>query len=218
MNPTTEAFVEKMVASSPFSRRIGTVIDVLEPQRAVFRVPFSTDNVTAGDLVHGGAIAALIDVAATGAAWSGIEDVTKCRGTTVGLSVSYLTAARGTDLTAEARVRQRGRTVCFVDVVIRDTEGQEVATAQVIYKLSGAEAAGDEGRTPAETLGALFAGRSTEEQRILLAALERGGATLYSQWARDAETDADRRALEAAASRELENADLLDRLPQRKTS
>ena len=63
---------------------------------------------------------------------------------------------------------------------------------------------------PTETLTQLFAGKTVEEQKELLAQLERGGAAMYRSFA-EAETDpAKKEALLAAAAREEENADVLE--------
>ena len=128
--------VEHAIVSSPFGIGLGAQTKLVERDRVVVRLPFSANNTTVGDMVHGGAIASLIDIAATAAAWSGVDDPAGHRGTTIGLSISYLAAARSTELEAEASVRRRGRSVCFVDVVVRDEAGEEVAAAQVTYKLS----------------------------------------------------------------------------------
>lgn len=62
----------------------------------------------------------------------------------------------------------------------------------------------------AETLAGLFAGKTVEEQKELLAQLERAGAAMYRSFA-DTETDpAKKEALLAAAAREEENAEVLD--------
>jgi hypothetical protein len=59
-------------------------------------------------------------------------------------------------------------------------------------------------------LAALFQGKSLDDQKALLARLERSGASLYRAFA-DAETDATaREALLAAALREEEIAEVLE--------
>lgn len=63
---------------------------------------------------------------------------------------------------------------------------------------------------PAETLAKLFDGKTVEEQKSLLAQLERAGAAMYRSFA-EAETDpAKREELLAAVRKEEENADVLD--------
>jgi uncharacterized protein (TIGR00369 family) len=87
--------------------------------------------------VHGGAIAGLVDTAATAAFWAKSGLGPGARGTTIGFSLSFLAAGRGVDLVADARVRRRGREICNGEVVVRDARGAEVAQAIVTYKLSG---------------------------------------------------------------------------------
>lgn len=65
--------------------------------------------------------------------------------------------------------------------------------------------------TAQETMAALFAGKTVEEQKALLAQLERGGAALYRAFAESESDPAAREALLAAAVREEENAELLER-------
>ena len=88
----------------------------IEDDRALLALPFREEVVTIGDVVHGGAISALIDTAAMAAAWSAIEFEQPPKGTTVGFTVDFLSAGRGADLLADARVLRRGSTLCFCEV------------------------------------------------------------------------------------------------------
>jgi uncharacterized protein (TIGR00369 family) len=103
--------------------------------RAELALAFSEPVVTVADVVHGGAIAALVDTAATAAAWATEELPEAPRGTTVAMSVSFMAAARAEDLTARARVASRGRTLCFCDVEVTGSGGAPVAEGLVTYKL-----------------------------------------------------------------------------------
>ena len=122
------------IGLSPFGVQLGVQVERVVPDEVVVKLPYSERLTTVGDIVHGGAIASLIDIAATAAAWSGAKIEDNPRGTTVALTVNYLSAARGQDLTAVARVVRRGRaiTVCEVKVDQRDSQ---VAQALVTYKL-----------------------------------------------------------------------------------
>ena len=92
--------------------------------------------VTIGDVVHGGAVSALVDTAAMIACWSAIEFDEPPRGTTVGLSVDFVSAARAQDLVADARVLRRGSSLCFCEVKVSGVEdGTLVASGLVTYKL-----------------------------------------------------------------------------------
>lgn len=94
------------------------------------------DAETVGDLVHGGAIASLVDIAATAACWASRTVKPASRGTTVGFTIHYLAPARGQDLLADARVIQRGSSICFVEVEVLGSDATLVSRATVTYKLS----------------------------------------------------------------------------------
>src|ERR671931_256755 len=127
--------VQQWLAASPFVQQLGMRVDKLEPDLAVVTLPFDTSHTTIADVVHGGALAALIDTAATAAAWAGAETDGTLRGTTVGLTVNFVGAARSQDVTATARVTRRGKTIVFIDVEAADADGTLVAKALVTYKL-----------------------------------------------------------------------------------
>jgi uncharacterized protein (TIGR00369 family) len=210
---------------SPFARKLGIACDRVEFDRAIYAMPFRDDNVTLADVVHGGAIASLADVAATAAAWTTVDEPMRFRGVTIDLSLSFVSAARGHGLVADARVVKRGSSVCFVHVDVRalredvrasredvralcdathsTSGGDLVARCKAVYKLSRVE-------TPAEKLNALFAGRTRREQMQALAALEHAGAGLYGALAEGALDEALRHALLDAAAREVANATMLE--------
>jgi uncharacterized protein (TIGR00369 family) len=120
--------------SSPFVTHVGIRLVRIEAGRALLHLPFHEAVVTIGNVVHGGAVASLIDTAAMVAAWSDADVPENLRGTTVSLSVSYMAPAAGEDLEAEARVLRRGRNLAFVDVEVRTASGT-VAKGLVTYKL-----------------------------------------------------------------------------------
>ena len=86
--------------------------------------------------MHGGAISALVDVAATACFWSDPSINDNARGATVGFTINYLSLAVAQDLLATASIRRRGGTLCTGDVSIKNDQGEEMATAIVTYKLS----------------------------------------------------------------------------------
>lgn len=120
---------------SPFGRHLGLRTESLADDRAELVVPWNDSLATVADLVHGGVISTLIDTAAAAAAWCTPDGSVLSAGTTVGLSVEFLRAARGTDLRAVAQVIKRGRSLCFVDVDVTDPDGDLVAKGIVTYKV-----------------------------------------------------------------------------------
>jgi uncharacterized protein (TIGR00369 family) len=138
----TPATIDRFIVQSPYGRLLGLRGDSVEADRVRVRLPFRPDVTTLGELVHGGAIASLVDVAATAAAWASPEATLGARGSTVGFSLSFLAPALGKDLVADARVVQRGSTLCICEVAVADDAGRDVARALVTYRLSLPKPAG----------------------------------------------------------------------------
>jgi len=128
--------VERGIVASRYGQLLGVACEIVEEDRVCIRLPYRADVTTVGDLVHGGAIASLVDIAATGACWASPAVKPASRGTTVGFTIHYLAPARGQDLLADARVIQRGASICFVEVEVRDGDATLVSRATVTYKLS----------------------------------------------------------------------------------
>src|SRR5262249_13235753 len=127
--------VRDVIVRSPFGLLVSVEPETIEADRVRLRLPFRPEITTVGDVVHGGAIASLVDVAATAAVWSGADLATTQRGTTIGSTVKCLAEGRGQDLRAAGTVIQRGRTICVCEVDGRGVDGGPVARALVTYKI-----------------------------------------------------------------------------------
>ena len=125
----------QFVPSSPFVRLLGLEVVDVGTDRAVVALPFREDLVTIADVVHGGALASLIDMAAVSAAWADDAEPSSMDGATVSLDVSYVAAARGKNLTAVAVVSKRGRSLVFVDVRVTEPDDRLVATGSAVVTL-----------------------------------------------------------------------------------
>ena len=123
------------IRHSPFARHIGLRLQSLEPDEATLAIDYDESLTTIADVVHGGVISTLIDTAAAAAAWSMPDGSVLSAGTTVGLTVEFLRAARSTDLRVVAHVIKRGRSLCFIDVEVSDPAGELVAKGVVTYKV-----------------------------------------------------------------------------------
>ena len=128
--------VERGIVASRYGRLLGVACDLVEESRVRIRLPYRAELTTVGDLVHGGAIASLVDIAATGACWASPAIAPGSRGTTIGLALHFLAAGRAQDLTATARVIQRGGSICVAEVDVEGADGTPVARATATYKLS----------------------------------------------------------------------------------
>lgn len=109
VDPRIRLTVEQVLMGSPVARALGIAPDVLTVDHVELLLPFSPANVTVGEIVHGGVIATLIDVAGAAAAASGCEAGSMRGGATGSLNIQYLEAARAASLRAVASVLRRGR-------------------------------------------------------------------------------------------------------------
>lgn len=132
-----ERIVRDAIAGAPYARKLGIACEEVAVDRVVMRLPWTPDHATIGDRIHGGAIASLVDVVATGVCWATPDLAPGARGTTIGFSISYLNAGRAQDLLATGRVVQRGRSIVIAEVDVHGVDGTPVARAIVTYKRSG---------------------------------------------------------------------------------
>ena len=100
---------------------------------ACMRLPFRPELLQPAGVVHGGAIATLIDtvvVPAVGSAYDKVPDML-----TVDMQIRYLNAARDSDLIAEGWVVRRGRSMLFCQAEVRRAVDSEiVAEGWLVYK------------------------------------------------------------------------------------
>jgi len=82
-------FIRHLFAHSPYVAHLGMQLTEIQPGMATLTLPFTDSLATVGTIVHGGALASLIDTAAMVAAWSDVQVPAKARGTTVNLTVAY---------------------------------------------------------------------------------------------------------------------------------
>jgi uncharacterized protein (TIGR00369 family) len=132
--PTRQEIIEQFIPASPLVKHLGIELAKLEPDHAELLLPYRDEVATMGDVVHGGAIASLIDTAGMAAAWADDVEPEALAGATVSLTVDYLAAARGQDLLATATVARRGRSLAFTDVRVTDPGGRLVAKGSLVYR------------------------------------------------------------------------------------
>ena len=133
--PTRREIIQQFVPHSPLVQHLGMRLEAIEDGRAELVLPFRPELATMDDIVHGGAIASLIDTAGMAATWSDDSEPESLAGSTVTLNVNYVSAARGQDLTATASVVKRGRNMVFSEVRVTEPDGRVVATGSVVQRL-----------------------------------------------------------------------------------
>lgn len=126
--------VKELAEEFRFSQHLGVELVVVETDRVVLRLPYAEH--LGIDRVGGGAISALVDVAASCAFWSNETVGADSRGATIGFTINFLRLVRAEELHASATVRRRGGSICVADVTVTNVAGNEVAVAIVTYKLN----------------------------------------------------------------------------------
>jgi uncharacterized protein (TIGR00369 family) len=133
-SPTRRELVEAFLPHSPHTAELGIRLESIGTDEAVLELPFKPELATLGELIHGGAIASLIDVAAMAAAWASDETPENPTGSTVALSLNFAAPANGVDLRAHGRVAKRGGRLSFCEVTVTDPEDTVVAHGIATYR------------------------------------------------------------------------------------
>jgi acyl-CoA thioesterase len=123
--------IERALASVPFAKLLGLQVESVEPGFAVMTLPIRDDLKQNHGVVHGGAIASLIDSAMAFAIIPLLAE--KERTTTVDLTIHYLRPLTEGVATASARVVRAGRRVIVVSADVLDDKDRLVATALSSY-------------------------------------------------------------------------------------
>ena len=117
----------------PFFDLLGMRVEEVSPDFCRMQLPFRPELQQVGGLVHGGAIASLMDSAGVMAIKGGTDS--EINGVpTITMTVNYLAPARGVDVFAEATIIRRGRSIIFADVKALSPSGELLTTAQIVYK------------------------------------------------------------------------------------
>jgi uncharacterized protein (TIGR00369 family) len=123
--------VHEALNSVPFARLMGFELEHVEPGLAVMSLEIRDDLKQNHGVVHGGAIASLIDTATAFAIILLLAKDERC--TTVDLTVNYLRPLTAGRATAKARVLRAGRRVVVVSADVLDDDKNLTATALSSY-------------------------------------------------------------------------------------
>ncbi len=134
-NENTERMA-KVIALTPYMKHLGMEFVEAGEGYAKLRLRYQKENSTVADALHGGAVASLIDTTGAMAAWTTAEIATaRYFGSTVGITVNYLSAVIGEDCYAEGRVLKRGKEVIYNEVRVTNDAGKLLAQGTVIYRI-----------------------------------------------------------------------------------
>ncbi len=129
------ALIETVIIASPLARRLGIRLLALGEDRLDLALPFSTDNVTIGETVHGGAIASLIDIVGAGLSCLVADPARHKGGATATLAVNYLRPALGVDLTGRGVILRAGRDTLVSEVEVLAPDRRLIAKGTVNSRL-----------------------------------------------------------------------------------
>lgn len=117
-----------------FPKLVGLEVEELRTDYARMRLPYRPELDQPAGVVHGGAIATLIDtvvVPPIGTAYK-----VGWLYLTVGMNISYLGAIQGEDAIAEGWIEQRGKSMVFAAAEVTTASGRRAATGSLTYKVS----------------------------------------------------------------------------------
>ncbi len=132
---TWRGFGQRQEGQVPFfPGYCGIVLEEVRQDYARMRLPHRREVDQPQGVMHGGAIATLIDTVVVPAIGSAYDERRALL--TVTMTVQYLDAVAGEDAIAEGWVEKRGRSTAFCRVEVRGARGTLAATASVVYKIS----------------------------------------------------------------------------------
>ena len=125
-----------------FPNVVGLELEEVRIDYARMRLPYRPELRQPAGMVHGGAIATLIDTCVVPALASVYDEIPLLL--TIDLQIRFLAAAKETDLIGEGWVVRRGRAVSFCQAEIRRAVDDEVvAEGWLVYKISLPKPAGE---------------------------------------------------------------------------
>lgn len=131
LTPEQQERVNTALSKVPYANLLGITLEDIEVGQATLSLQIRDDLKQNHGVVHGGAIASLIDTA-TAFAIISLLPVDE-RVTTVDLTISYLKPLTEGKAKAVARIRRGGRRLIVVSADVTDDQGNLIATALSTY-------------------------------------------------------------------------------------
>jgi uncharacterized protein (TIGR00369 family) len=131
ITPERLRLVREKFESNHFPRSLGIELDSIEPGRARLSLVVEQRHLQLAGVMHGGAIATLIDTAVAFAIAGSSEP--NARFTTIEMKVNYLSAIREGRITAEAWLIRDGRRIVVAECDLFDSKGKLAAKGLLTY-------------------------------------------------------------------------------------
>jgi len=117
-----------------FPTYVGLVLEEVRRDYSRMRLPWRSELTQPAGVMHGGAMATLIDTAVVPAIGSAYDERRMLL--TIDMHVTFLAAIENEDAVAEAWIEKRGRSTVFCRVEVRAASGVLASTASLVYKVS----------------------------------------------------------------------------------
>jgi uncharacterized protein (TIGR00369 family) len=123
----------------PFTQLLGMKLLEIEPGHSRISMTWREDLTQPAGIMHGGAIASLVDTAIAHAILLTLPDTgiptSGGRIVTLDLRIKYLRPVGPGQIFCDARITRAGRQVIHADAVVKNQEGKEVAFGDSIYMI-----------------------------------------------------------------------------------
>ncbi len=172
----------RVVEASPYAAALGVRVEHVDAGGARLRLPYADANSNPGQVLHGGAIASVIDIVGVLAARAALGVPLEWGVGTLDLSVNYLAAAIGVDIVATAEVLRRGKEIVYSAVDVRTDADKRIAyglaTARAVDPAAGPRAAERQRWTPAVPGGGAVAKIPGADAFVMAPFMRRLGITV----------------------------------------
>jgi uncharacterized protein (TIGR00369 family) len=126
-----QAIRDRFINNNPFPKLLGIELDSIQAGSATLSVETSDRLLQVQGIMHGGAIASLIDTAVA-LAIAGVSQP-EDRYTTVEMKVNYLSPIKRGRATAHAKIIKNGRRIIVAECDVTDADNSLVAKGLLTY-------------------------------------------------------------------------------------
>jgi uncharacterized protein (TIGR00369 family) len=119
--------IRRWVEESAYSRFLGVSLERVDDEGARLVLPYQDENSNPGRALHGGCAASLGAIGGQAIARAALGPESG-PWHTAQMQVSYLAAAIGEEVVADARLLRRGKELCFVGIDVATREGKAIAS------------------------------------------------------------------------------------------
>ena len=151
--------IRRWVEESPYSRFLGVQLEHIDEKSARLVLPYRDENSNPGKALHGGCAASLGAIGGQAVARAALGSESG-PWHTAQMQVSYLAAAIGEDVIADAELLRRGKELCFASIAVHTRDGKPIARINTTVRgRMGAEpadrskSAGDHGESDPGVMG-----------------------------------------------------------------